>query len=163
MAQEQPTAWESIIGQKQLTDNLRNALKYNKISHAYMIQGEKMSGKHMIADVFARALQCESDGIRPCNQCRSCKQAINNNHPDIIYILDYSDCTTYIFFYYPCKLLSNKVYPSVYFRHCSSSSLKLQHLSFTISALYHMRTYVCKCFSKICKKRLELYTLTFLF
>ena len=32
MAQEQPTAWESIIGQKQLTDNLRNALKYNKIS-----------------------------------------------------------------------------------------------------------------------------------
>ena len=86
MAQEQPTAWESIIGQKQLTDNLRNALKYNKISHAYMIQGEKMSGKHMIADVFARALQCESDGIRPCNQCRSCKQAINNNHPDIIYI-----------------------------------------------------------------------------
>lgn len=86
MAQEQPTAWESIIGQKQLTDNLRNALKYNKISHAYMIQGEKMSGKHMIADVFARALQCESDGIRPCNQCRSCKQAINNNHPDIIYV-----------------------------------------------------------------------------
>ena len=86
MAQEQSVTWESIIGQKQLTDNLKNALKYNKISHAYMIQGEKMSGKRMIADVFARALQCENEDEKPCNQCRSCKQAMNYNHPDIIYV-----------------------------------------------------------------------------
>lgn len=78
--------WEDVIGQKQLLNNLKNALKYNKISHAYLIQGEKLSGKRMIADIFARALQCECDMGRPCNQCRSCKQAINGNHPDIIYI-----------------------------------------------------------------------------
>lgn len=80
------------MGQPQLTGNLQNALKYNKISHAYLIQGEKLSGKRMVADLFARALQCECGecggrgGVRPCNQCRSCKQAINGNHPDIIYV-----------------------------------------------------------------------------
>ena len=66
MSQEQQVfGWESVIGQNQLTDNLQNALKFNKISHAYMIQGEKLSGKRMIADIFARALQCESEGERP--------------------------------------------------------------------------------------------------
>ena len=81
------TSWSDVAGQVQLTDNLRNALKFNKISHAYLIQGEKLSGKMMIADIFARALQCEAqEGEKPCNQCRSCKQAINRNHPDIMYV-----------------------------------------------------------------------------
>lgn len=81
------TGWSDVVGQKQLTDNLRNALKFNQISHAYLIQGEKLSGKMMIADIFARALQCEAEqGEKPCNQCRSCKQAINRNHPDIMYV-----------------------------------------------------------------------------
>lgn len=78
--------WKSIIGQEHLTNNLQNALKFQKISHAYIIQGEKASGKKMIADVFSRALMCESEGNKPCNECRSCKQAMNKNHPDIIYI-----------------------------------------------------------------------------
>lgn len=81
------TNWSDVVGQKQLTDNLRSALKYNKISHAYLIQGERLSGKMMIADIFARALQCENaEGEKPCNQCRSCKQAMNRNHPDILYV-----------------------------------------------------------------------------
>lgn len=81
------TSWNDVVGQRQLTDNLKNALKYKKISHAYLIQGEKLSGKMMIADLFARALQCEAEeGIRPCNRCRSCRQAMNGNHPDIMYV-----------------------------------------------------------------------------
>ena len=80
------TNWQNIIGQTQLTNNLKNALKYNKISHAYLLQGEKLSGKKMIANLFARALECESEGEHPCNQCRSCRQALNGNHPDIIYV-----------------------------------------------------------------------------
>lgn len=79
--------WNDVIGQTQLTENLKNALKYSKISHAYLIQGEKLSGKMMIANLFARALQCEStEGGKPCNRCRSCRQAINGNHPDILYV-----------------------------------------------------------------------------
>lgn len=85
--------WSDIVGQTQLTDNLQSAIKHDQISHAYLIQGEKLSGKRMIADIFARALQCECGrpedqaSIRPCNRCRSCKQAINGNHPDIIYVV----------------------------------------------------------------------------
>lgn len=86
MVQEQSVNWDCVIGQEQLTGNLKNTLKHNKISHAYLIQGEKLSGKHMVADIFARALQCEHEGNRPCNECRSCKQAMNGNHPDIIYV-----------------------------------------------------------------------------
>lgn len=80
--------WDLVVGQEQMTKNLQNVLKYKKISHAYLFQGEKLSGKRMIADIFARALQCESSDSegKPCNQCRSCKQAINSNHPDIIYV-----------------------------------------------------------------------------
>lgn len=81
-----PTNWSDVIGQKQLVTNLQNAITHQKISHAYILQGEKYAGKKMIADIFARALQCESNENRPCNQCRSCKQAINRNHPDIIYV-----------------------------------------------------------------------------
>lgn len=84
--QLQENNWASVIGQEQMTQNLENSLKYKKISHAYLFQGERLSGKHMIADIFARALQCEADGNRPCNQCRSCKQALSVNHPDIIYV-----------------------------------------------------------------------------
>ena len=40
------TNWQNIIGQTQLTNNLKNTLKYNKISHAYLLQGEKLSGKN---------------------------------------------------------------------------------------------------------------------
>ena len=80
------TNWDSVVGQEQMTQNLENALKYKKISHAYLFQGERLSGKCMIADIYARALQCEAEGDRPCNQCRSCKQALNGNHPDIIYV-----------------------------------------------------------------------------
>jgi DNA polymerase-3 subunit delta' len=81
------TNWNDIVGLQQIKDNLQNAIKYNKISHAYLIQGEKLSGKMMVADILARALQCEAtDGLKPCNQCRSCRQAINKNHPDIIYV-----------------------------------------------------------------------------
>ena len=54
-----------------------------KISHAYIIQGEAGSGKKMLANLFATTLQCEEGGIEPCGHCQSCKQAVSGNHPDI--------------------------------------------------------------------------------
>lgn len=81
------TSWDDVVGQPRLTDNLQSAIKHNKISHAYLIQGEKLSGKRMVADIFAKALQCECGQVRPCNQCRSCRQAGNGNHPDIIHVV----------------------------------------------------------------------------
>ncbi|MDE6845405.1 MAG: DNA polymerase III subunit delta [Lachnospiraceae bacterium] len=75
-----------IIGQEQLKEHLQNAISTNKISHAYIINGERNSGKEFIARIFAMALQCEKGGIDPCNECHSCKQALSHNQPDIIYI-----------------------------------------------------------------------------
>lgn len=76
--------FKDIIGQEQIKEHLQNALSAKKISHAYIINGEKSSGKEFIAKVFAMALQCEKGGTEPCQECRACRQALSDNQPDII-------------------------------------------------------------------------------
>lgn len=78
--------FKNIIGQEQIVSNLQNAISSNKVAHAYIIHGERSSGKEFISKIFAKALQCEGDGEKPCGECRSCKQAANGNHPDIILV-----------------------------------------------------------------------------
>lgn len=73
-----------VIGQEQIVEHLKSAIKMQKISHAYILQGERSSGKEFIAKVFAAALQCEKQEGEPCEECRSCKQAASGNQPDII-------------------------------------------------------------------------------
>lgn len=80
------TGFQNIIGQDQIKAHLQGALQTGKISHAYIINGEKSSGKEFIARIFAMALQCEQGGTEPCNECHSCKQALSKNQPDIIYV-----------------------------------------------------------------------------
>lgn len=75
-----------IIGQEQLKEHIQNAIASNKVSHAYIINGERNAGKEFIARIFAMTLQCEKGGTEPCNECHSCKQALSHNQPDIIYI-----------------------------------------------------------------------------
>ncbi len=76
--------FSDIIGQEQIKEHLMNALSTGKVSHAYIINGEKSSGKEFIARVFAMALQCQRGEAEPCQECHSCKQALSENHPDII-------------------------------------------------------------------------------
>ncbi len=76
--------FSDIIGQEQIKEHLQNSLSTGKISHAYIMNGEKSSGKEYIARVFAMALQCERGGIEPCQECHSCRQALSANQPDII-------------------------------------------------------------------------------
>mgnify|MGYP000066754127 CR=1 FL=1 len=97
--------FHEIIGHEQLIAHLQSAIVMDKVSHAYIINGPKDSGKMMLAQAFAMALQCETS-IRnregatgrpeeklspeilaePCLECHSCKQALGNNQPDIIYL-----------------------------------------------------------------------------
>ena len=79
--------FRDIVGQDQIKEHLQNALMGKKVSHAYIINGEKSSGKEFIANVFAMSLQCEKEGAEPCQECRSCKQALSANQPDIIKVL----------------------------------------------------------------------------
>lgn len=76
--------FQDIIGQEQIKEHLQNAITAGKVSHAYIINGEKSSGKEFIAKVFAMALQCEKKEEESCQECHSCKQALSDNHPDIV-------------------------------------------------------------------------------
>ncbi len=76
--------FSDIIGQDQIKEYLHNVLQTGKVSHAYILNGEKSSGKEFIARVFSMALQCEKGGEEPCQECHSCKQALSDNQPDII-------------------------------------------------------------------------------
>lgn len=76
--------FQDIIGQEQIKEHLQNAISAKKVSHAYIINGEKSSGKEFIAKVFAMALQCETGEVNPCQECHACKQALSDNQPDII-------------------------------------------------------------------------------
>lgn len=80
-------AFRDIIGQEQIKEHLQAAISGDKVSHAYIISGEKSSGKEFIARIFAMTLQCEKGGIEPCQQCHSCRQALSDNHPDIIHVV----------------------------------------------------------------------------
>lgn len=76
-----------IVGQEQLREHLENAVRTGKVSHAYIINGERNAGKEFIAKTFAMAVQCENrQDVEPCGECHSCKQALSGNHPDIIFI-----------------------------------------------------------------------------
>lgn len=78
------SGFKDIVGHKQIINHLESAIKLNKVSHAYIFNGEKGAGKKRLAQAFAMALQCERKKAEPCGACRSCKQAESGNHPDII-------------------------------------------------------------------------------
>ena len=78
--------FEDIIGHEQIIEHLQNAIELDKVSHAYIINGEKGTGKMLIADAFAMTLQCEKQQRIPCLKCRSCKQTLSGNQPDIIHV-----------------------------------------------------------------------------
>ena len=78
--------FQDIVGHKKIIEHLKNAIRMDKVSHAYIINGEDNSGKMMLAEAFAMALQCENGSSEPCGKCRSCRQAKDRNQPDIIFI-----------------------------------------------------------------------------
>lgn len=86
--------YKNIVGQEQIKEFIKKSIMKNKVSHAYLINGENGTGKHNIASLFAASLQCaspvdeweESEYNRPCGECVSCKQMADGNQPDVIVI-----------------------------------------------------------------------------
>lgn len=78
--------FQDIIGQEQIKEHLQNAIETDKVSHAYIIGGERSSGKEFVAKIFAMTLQCEKGGAEPCGECHSCRQAMSRNQPDIVFV-----------------------------------------------------------------------------
>ncbi|MBR3646046.1 MAG: DNA polymerase III subunit delta [Lachnospiraceae bacterium] len=75
-----------VLGQNHIITHFENAVKMDKISHAYIINGEADSGKRDLALRFAMAINCEKQTGEPCMECRSCRQALSGNQPDIKWV-----------------------------------------------------------------------------
>ena len=55
----------------------------NRLSHCYILEGPKGSGKHTLAGLLAAAMECEQAEV-PCGQCSACRRVRKNEHPDVI-------------------------------------------------------------------------------
>ena len=80
-------AFEALLGNDRLKENLAESLAKNHISHFYLISGPSGSGKHTLARLLAAAILCK-DSRRPCGSCSACRKVFANNHPDFITVED---------------------------------------------------------------------------
>ena len=80
------SGFKDVVGHKNIIKYIQNAVSADAVSHAYILNGERGSGKKLLANLFAMSLQCqnrEEDG-EACGKCQSCRQAMSGNQPDII-------------------------------------------------------------------------------
>lgn len=75
--------YDSILGQSALVQNLRDSIDAGRIVHAYLFCGPEGTGKRTLAEICARALNCRSEGLKPCDQCPTCKRFLSGNFPDL--------------------------------------------------------------------------------
>ena len=82
-----PATFDEIAGQEHITKTFRNALKNNKIAHAYLFSGPRGTGKTSIAKIIAKAVNCEHAPVEnPCNECDICRGIEDNSITDVIEI-----------------------------------------------------------------------------
>lgn len=81
-----PTNFNEVAGQQHIVKTLQNAVKQNKIAHAYLFCGPRGTGKTSIAKIFAKAINCENLDHKPCLECSNCLAVQDGSHPDIIEI-----------------------------------------------------------------------------
>ena len=81
-----PTTFDDVVGQDVVVKTLINAIKNNKLSHAYIFSGPRGTGKTSIAKILAKAINCEDKNSIICDKCVSCTQINNKQSTDIIEI-----------------------------------------------------------------------------
>ena len=82
-----PNNFDEVVSQKIIVQTLINAIKNNRITHAYIFSGPRGTGKTSIAKIFAKTINCDNlkDYI-PCNKCNNCLDYNNKKTVDIIEI-----------------------------------------------------------------------------
>ena len=80
-------AFDSLLGNDRLKENLRQSIKQGRISHFYLISGPTGSGKHTLARLLSAAILCGGEN-KPCCSCAVCRRVLENIHPDVITVED---------------------------------------------------------------------------
>ncbi|MER6730095.1 DNA polymerase III subunit gamma and tau, partial [Streptomyces rochei] len=74
-----PESFAEVIGQGHVTDPLQQALRNNRVNHAYLFSGPRGCGKTTSARILARCLNCEQGPTpTPCGECQSCRDLARN-------------------------------------------------------------------------------------
>ncbi len=82
-----PQTFGDLVGQELVIKTLRNALKNEKPSHAYLFSGSRGTGKTSTARIFAKGLNClDLDNGSPCGKCNICETTANGSLVDVIEI-----------------------------------------------------------------------------
>lgn len=80
-----PKTFDEICGQEAVVTSLKNQVKNNEISHAYIFQGTRGTGKTSAAKILSRAVNClHPINGNPCNECENCKSILNESSLDVV-------------------------------------------------------------------------------
>jgi DNA polymerase-3 subunit gamma/tau len=82
-----PQTFDDLVGQQHVTETLKNAIKNDRVAHAYIFSGARGVGKTTAARILAKALNCiKGPTARPCGECDSCKEIAAGSSLDVIEI-----------------------------------------------------------------------------
>jgi DNA polymerase III subunit gamma/tau len=80
-----PQTFEQMVGQKHVTKTLANALKADRLAHAYIFAGLRGTGKTSMARILAKCLNCEQGPTtEPCGRCTSCSEIAESRSMDVM-------------------------------------------------------------------------------
>jgi DNA polymerase-3 subunit gamma/tau len=82
-----PQTFDDLVGQQHVTETLKNAIKNNRVAHAYIFSGARGVGKTTAARILAKAMNCvNGPTAAPCGECDSCKEITAGTSLDVIEI-----------------------------------------------------------------------------